>query len=96
MKKGFTLIELAIVMVIIGIILSSAIKATEIVKNARAKRILSQVTVLVDAQHQYYEKTGRYAGDLDNDGDIDYATLNSTAGTFANAAADPNINDSFN
>lgn len=87
MKKGFTLVELAIVLIIIGIILVSAIKSFEIIRNARAKRILSQVVVLVDAQNRFYERMNRYAGDSDNDGGIDYQTLNQTADNINDAAA---------
>lgn len=80
MKKGFTLVELAIVMVIIGIIMASAIKATEIIKDANAKKNVTDITALADAQHQYYERAGRYAGDSDNDGKINNITFNSNTG----------------
>ncbi|NPA58431.1 MAG: prepilin-type N-terminal cleavage/methylation domain-containing protein, partial [Aquificae bacterium] len=38
-QKGFTLIELAIVLVIIGIILGAILKGQELIKNAQAKRV---------------------------------------------------------
>ncbi|PLX70246.1 MAG: hypothetical protein C0602_05390 [Denitrovibrio sp.] len=79
MKRGFTLVELAIVLIIIGIILSSALKATEIIKDAKAKKNITQITKLADAQHQFFERTGRYAGDSDNDGKINNATINSNS-----------------
>ncbi|PLX65892.1 MAG: hypothetical protein C0603_13025 [Denitrovibrio sp.] len=78
MNKGFTLIELAIVMIIIGIILGSAIKSTEIIKDARAKANITDITKLADAQHTFYERVARFAGDSDNDGQIDFTSLNST------------------
>jgi len=79
MKRGFTLVELAIVLVIIGIILGSALKATEIIKDAKAKKNITQITKLVDAQHQYFERTGRYAGDSDNDSKINHTTISSNS-----------------
>ncbi|MGD9809144.1 MAG: prepilin-type N-terminal cleavage/methylation domain-containing protein [Deferribacterales bacterium] len=94
MRKGFTLVETAIVLIIIGIIVAGAIKTVTMVDNARAKRILSQVVVLVDAQNQYYERTFRYAGDTNNDGGIDYTTLNASYATFNSAGS--GIHTAFN
>ncbi len=77
MNKGFTLVELAIVLIIIGIILAGAIKSTAIIGDARAKRSITDITRLADAQHTFYERVARYAGDPDNNGLINHAVLNS-------------------
>ena len=69
-------------LIIIGIILAAAVKSLEILDNARAKRILSQIVVLADAQNQFYERTFRYAGDTNNDGGIDYTNPNATYNAF--------------
>jgi len=79
MKRGFTLVELAIVLIIIGIILSAVIKSTAIIDDARAKKNVTEITKLADAQHQFFERTGSYAGDSDNDGLINHITINSNA-----------------
>jgi prepilin-type N-terminal cleavage/methylation domain-containing protein len=95
MKKGFTLVELSIALIIIGLILGSAIKATEMITTAKAKRVLSQVTMLVDAQYTYYERMGAYAGDANNDNLIDFATLNSVVGDIDNAGTGADIDAPF-
>lgn len=79
MKKGFTLVEMAIVLVIIGIIISAAIKSTEMIRDARSKKNVTEITKLADAQNRFYERTGRYAGDSDNDGRIDHSSVTSNS-----------------
>lgn len=86
-EKGFTLIEVAVVMVIIGVLMGGALKFTGIIQQARGKRVVSDVTVLVDAQNRYYERMKRLAGDTNNDGLIDFTTLNSTQPDDINTGA---------
>jgi len=69
--RGFTLVELAIVLVIIGIILGAVLKGQELIFNAKVKRLQSQVRELIAAYYTYYDKYGRYPGDNDNNGTID-------------------------
>jgi len=78
-EKGFTLIEMAIVIVIIGVMITGAIRGAEMIKQAKAKKVLTDATALVDAQNRYMERQKRYAGDADNDGKIDCTTLNTSA-----------------
>ncbi len=41
-KKGFTLIELAIVLVVIGIIIGAVLKGRDLIRNARMKKAFLQ------------------------------------------------------
>ena len=43
MKKGFTLVELAIVMIIIGLLIGGILKGTEMIENAKISSTLAQV-----------------------------------------------------
>jgi len=61
-QKGFTLIELAIVLVIIGIILGAVLKGQDLIQNARAKQFISKVKAWEVAQWTYYDRKGKFAG----------------------------------
>ena len=41
-QQGFTLIEIAIVLVIIGLLLGGVLKGQELIQNARVRNIISQ------------------------------------------------------
>lgn len=63
LQRGFTLVELAIVLVIIGIILGAVLKGQELIYNAKVKRVQSQIKEFVAAFYTYYDKYGYYPGD---------------------------------
>ena len=62
-NKGFTLVELAIVLVIIGIILGAVLKGQELINNAKVKSVASQYKELLAAIHGYQDKYGYFPGD---------------------------------
>jgi prepilin-type N-terminal cleavage/methylation domain-containing protein len=62
-QKGFTLVEIAIVLVIMGIILGAVLKGQELIHNAKVKRVQSQIQELMAAVYTYYDKYGYYPGD---------------------------------
>ena len=59
-QKGFTLVEIAIVLVIIGLILGAILKGQELIKNAKVKRIKSDVDAIVAAVYSYQDKYNGY------------------------------------
>lgn len=65
-ERGFTLIELAIVLVIIGIILGAVLKGQDLINNARAKQVVNWEKSWEIAQWQYFDRKGRFAGDGTN------------------------------
>lgn len=65
-QKGFTLVELAIVLVIIGIILGAVLKGQELINNAKIKRAYNQYREVLAAVYTYYDKYGKYPGDDPN------------------------------
>lgn len=81
-QRGFTLLELAIVLVIIGIILGAILKGQELINNAKAKRLLNDMKGLATLHYTFYDRYGRFPGDCNNDGIVDYASLTAVPGTF--------------
>ncbi len=61
--KGFTLVELAIVLVVIGIIVGVVLKAQELIFNVKVKRQVSQIKELMGAVNMYYDRYGYLPGD---------------------------------
>ncbi len=74
-QKGFTLIEMAIVLVIIGIIIGAVVKGKDLVRGAEQKRLYSTyLNAWMVAYSNYYDRTGLVLGDTnteDNSGHRD-------------------------
>jgi prepilin-type N-terminal cleavage/methylation domain-containing protein len=62
-EKGFTLVELAIVLVIIGIILAGIIKGQEMIANAKIKRTISAQKEIAAAMYTYFDRYQLFPGD---------------------------------
>ncbi|HOW54458.1 MAG TPA: prepilin-type N-terminal cleavage/methylation domain-containing protein [Syntrophorhabdaceae bacterium] len=62
-EHGFTVIELAIVMVIIGLLIGVVIKGHSMIENARYKAVINQANDLTNAYHTYLHQYGKYPGD---------------------------------
>ncbi len=72
-QKGFTLIELSIVLVIIGIILGAVMKGQELINSAKVKKLQNNYVSGLDAlMWSYMDRKGRLPGDCDRDGSIEY------------------------
>lgn len=62
-QTGFTLVELAIVLVVIGLILGMAFKGKDLIDGAKVKNMAAQYNKVVTASNTFYEKYGFYPGD---------------------------------
>ena len=62
-QGGFTLIELAIVLVIIGLILGAILKGQDLIVGARGKKFINWVQQWKVMQISHLDRKGRYAGD---------------------------------
>jgi prepilin-type N-terminal cleavage/methylation domain-containing protein len=62
-QSGFTLVEIAIVLVIIGLIIGGVLKGQAMIENAKVKRVVKQGDELRAAIMTFYDKYGVYPGD---------------------------------
>jgi len=71
-RKGFTLVELAIVLVIIGIILGAVLKGQDLIASSKAKRIQKDMQGFEAMIWTYVDRVGRFPGDCNSDGVVAY------------------------
>ena len=70
-QKGFTLVEIAIVLVIIGLLLGGVLKGQELITNSKIKAVTSDLEGISAAYYAYQDRTGRIPGwDGNNNGEI--------------------------
>ena len=62
-QRGFTLIELAIVLVVMGLLIGAVMQGQKMYYNARLQRIVSDMQDYSKAFVMYYEQQGMYPGD---------------------------------
>jgi prepilin-type N-terminal cleavage/methylation domain-containing protein len=63
-KRGFTLLEMAIVIVIIGFIIGTVIVGRDMLRNAQVQSLIADVNYFKSAAQQFREKYGFLPGDL--------------------------------
>ena len=64
MKKGFTLIELSVVLVIIGALLAGVLMAQSLIRTSKVQSIISDVTNFQSAISQFKQKFSALPGDM--------------------------------
>lgn len=65
MQSGFTLIELAIVLVVIGLLLGGVLKGAELITGARVRNIANQSSGVQAAYYAFVDRYRRIPGDMD-------------------------------
>ncbi|MDX1949138.1 MAG: prepilin-type N-terminal cleavage/methylation domain-containing protein [Rickettsiales bacterium] len=64
--KGFTLIELAIVLVIVGLLVGGVLQGQELIKQSQIRSVVSQVQEMDTAINTFRAKYSQYPGDISN------------------------------
>ncbi len=62
-QKGFTLVEIAIVLVIVGLLIGGVLKGQEMITNAKLKRVESDNAGLAAAMFSYQDRYLQLPGD---------------------------------
>ena len=81
-QKGFTLVEMAIVLVIIGLLLGGVLKGQEMIANSRVKKAIGDMNATSVAYNSYVDRYKRLPGD-----DGPFATLTARGGSWATLPA---------
>ena len=78
-NSAFTLIELAIVIVIIGLIVGGVLGANSLIETAKKQKIISQLREFKTAINAFYLEYDAIPGDLPNSTDyFDYSEFHTT------------------
>lgn len=65
-NQGFTLVEISIVLVIIGLILGGILNAQSVIRNAQTKDTIKAVNDMTAAARQFFDRYGMWPGDYTN------------------------------
>lgn len=63
-QAGFTLVELAIVMIIVGLLIGGILKGQELIANARVAATVSQIKAIDAAMNTFFEAYAAIPGDM--------------------------------
>ena len=91
-QKGFTLVEIAVVLVIIGLLLGAILQGTELIENSRIKKASSDISSVSAAYFSYQDRYKRLPGD---DGP-NLGTLTGRGGDWATVTLNGNNNGALN
>lgn len=86
-QKGFTLVEMAIVLVIIGLLLGGVLKGQELIDNSRIKNAINDLKGISAANNGYFDRFRMYPGD-----DGDATALAARGGAWTGMATAGNRN----
>lgn len=65
-QRGFTLVELAMCLLVIGLLIGGVLKGHELIKNARIRGVAQEVTQIEVALRIFVERYGDLPGNIEN------------------------------
>lgn len=88
-QRGFTLIEIAVALVVIGVLAAITFKSQELVEQYRQSQFVNSARMLHSNLSAYRSTYGRWPGDCNRDGLVDYGFIDTSE--LSNAAYDYGI-----
>jgi|WetSurMetagenome_2_1015567.scaffolds.fasta_scaffold74344_2 prepilin-type N-terminal cleavage/methylation domain-containing protein len=85
-QKGFTLVEIAIVLVIIGLLIGGVLKGQSMIENAREKRLVNDMNGIRTAVLAFQDRFGQLPGDLTRSSGTGDPSVGNGNGQIANGA----------
>jgi prepilin-type N-terminal cleavage/methylation domain-containing protein len=86
-QKAFTLVEMAIVLVIIGLLLGGVLKGQELIENSRIKSAINDLKGMSTANTGYFDRFRAYPGD-----DGPAINLSARSGSWTDMVSEGNKN----
>lgn len=77
-QRGFTLVEIAIALVLIGVLVAISLQSQGLVEQYRQSQFINQVRALDSNLQTYRNVNGRWPGDCNRDGLLDYPLVDSS------------------
>ncbi len=65
-QKGFSLVEIGVVLFIVTLLLAAVLKGDSVLRNARTAALLTQIKDLTEAVYSFRKATGYFPGDMPN------------------------------
>ena len=77
-QQGFTLIEIAVALVVIGVLAAITFKSQELIEQYRQSQFVNSARMLQSNLSAYRSTYGRWPGDCNRDGLVDYGFINTS------------------
>lgn len=87
-ERGFTLIEMSIVLIIIGLIIGGILKGQELIESARQKNFVSQIDSLRAGTNSFIDRFRAFPGDYSTTAVCSVCVAGNGDGILNTAAAD--------
>lgn len=75
-QKGFSLVELSIILVILGLLVTGVLAGSRLIEQAELRTIATEIDRHITSAKTFYDKYGYYPGDIPNASDFWFDTTN--------------------